>query len=356
MRDSSAMDAKTHQAFDARYPIAFGAGLAAALLCLVVRQGTLPAYFLAYFAPLPIMIATLGFGILPGLTAATIGTVTIIAYFAARPTDFWAMQLISAAFYGGVFAVTMGLPAWWLARLMRLQRTNGHWQDGAQIEAAKFEPRICYPLDRLLAFSVLAAFVVMTLVVVALVVDEGGFERLVDRFAAKAAPFVLDMVGTREMPQGVDLQDLSRLYVKLLPGVATYIYLLLIIANLWLAGRVVQVSNLLVRPWPDIAQDLRLPRAFALIFLASAAIALLGGLAGMIAACAATACGLGFMLQGLAVIHTLTRELRYRGALLAAIYAAVAILPPMVLPLTAIGLLDAALAFRTRKIFAAQKT
>lgn len=351
------MNARSHQAFDTRYPVAFGAGLAAALLCLVVRQGTLPAYFLAYFAPLPIMIATLGFGVLPGLTAAAIGTVTIIVYFGARPADFSTVRLISAAFYGGIFALMMGLPAWWLSRLVRLARTNGHWRDGAQIAGAKFEPRVVYyPLDRLLAFGVLAAFAVMTLIAAAVVFDEGGFDTLVDHLAVKVAPYVLDVVGTREMPQGVDLQDLSRLYVRLLPAFATYVYLLLIVANLWLAGRIAQVSNLLVRPWPDIAQDLRLPRPFALIFLVSVALMPVGGFAGMIAACAATACGLGFLLQGLAVIHALTRGLKFRGALLAALYAAVALLPPVVLPLAAVGLIDAALALRTRKNFAAEKT
>jgi len=348
------MDSRSPQAFDSRYLVAFGAGLAAALLCLVARQGTLPAYFLAYFTPLPIMIATVGFGAMPGLAAALVGTTTIIVYVAARPGDFWTARLLSAALLGGIFAVTLGLPAWWLARLARLTRTDeGSWRDAARLPVVKGEARVFYPVGRILASGVVVAFAIITLTVLAIVLDEGGFDAIIDRLAAKLAPYVLDFVGTRELPAGVNLQDLSRFYVRLMPPVATYVYLLLVAANLWLAARVAQVSNLLVRPWPDIAQELRLPRPFALALLASAALSALDGLTGTIAACAAAALGIGFALQGLAVIHALTRNLKFRAALLAAIYAAAALLPLMLFPLATVGLLDAGFSFRARKALAA---
>src|SRR5436305_7208604 len=57
-RDSSAM-IKT-------IGIALGAGVASGLLFLTSIKGTLFAVTLTYLAPLPIMIATLGWGQLPG--------------------------------------------------------------------------------------------------------------------------------------------------------------------------------------------------------------------------------------------------------------------------------------------------
>jgi hypothetical protein len=342
------------QPFDVRYLVGIGAGLAAALLCLAVRQGTLAAYLLAYLAPLPIMIATLGFGALPGLAAALSATATIIVFVAARPAEPWTAHLIPAAMFGGLFAASLSGPAWWLARLARLVASEtGSWRDLAGAPAAKIDARIYYPLSRILAYAVGFAFIATALVVAVIVFDAGGFDAVIERLAARFAPFILDIVGTHELPTSADLEQIARFYVKLIPPVATYTYLLLIVANLWLAGRIVQGSHLLLRPWPDIPRDLRLPRPFAIAFLASLALAVLDGLAGTIAACAAAACGMGFVLQGLAVIHALTRGLKFRAGLLAAIYAAAALLPLVLVPLAMVGLVDAGFAFRSRKGFAA---
>src|ERR1700679_2761045 len=52
-----------------RIGMGLGAGLASALLFVVTVQGTALALALAYLAPLPIMIATLGWGVDAGLVA-----------------------------------------------------------------------------------------------------------------------------------------------------------------------------------------------------------------------------------------------------------------------------------------------
>ena len=55
-----------------RFVVAIGAGCAAALLFAVSAQSSLLAMTLAYLAPLPIMIATLGWGLDGGAIAAAI--------------------------------------------------------------------------------------------------------------------------------------------------------------------------------------------------------------------------------------------------------------------------------------------
>ena len=55
-----------------RFGMAIGAGLAAALLFAVMAKGTLLAVALAYLAPLPIVIATLGWGLDMGALAAVV--------------------------------------------------------------------------------------------------------------------------------------------------------------------------------------------------------------------------------------------------------------------------------------------
>ncbi|MGO9007575.1 MAG: DUF2232 domain-containing protein [Beijerinckiaceae bacterium] len=351
------MVSSSSQTFDFKYPVAVGAGLTAALLCLVVRQGTLPALFMASLAPLPIMIATLGFGWAPGLSAAATGTGTIILYMAARPADSWEVRLVSAALFGAAFALVLGFPAWWLARLTRLSRTEAGfpwrdvpWRETDRRVSEKPFGRNSYPLSRILAYAVLAAASIITLSLIVISLGNGGFAVIVDRSAARIAPYVLAAASTRELPAGIDLQELSRFYIRLIPPVVTSSYLLLLAADLWLAGRIVQVSNLLVRRWPDLAREVRLPRALALGFFASLASCLLDGLAGAIASCAAAALGTGFVLEGLAVTHALTRGIKFRAALLAAIYVTAAV-PPflMLIPFALLGLLDAGFTFRERR-------
>ena len=53
-----------------RYAVAFGAGCAAAFLFAVSAESSPLAMLLAYLAPLPIMIATLGWGLDAGAIAA----------------------------------------------------------------------------------------------------------------------------------------------------------------------------------------------------------------------------------------------------------------------------------------------
>jgi Predicted membrane protein (DUF2232) len=350
MRDSSAMDAKSGQAFDVRYVVALGAGLASALLCVVAQRGTLPALFSACFLPLPILIATLGFGPLTGLGTAAVSIAVISAFAAARPAELWTARLIYAALCGGTFALMLALPVWWLGRLTRL------WRDDADVwRDAKLQPRPhasdsrFYPLSRILAQAATFAFAVAASVITAIVLDAGGFESL----AARIAPRILELFGPRELPPGTDLHELSLFYIRLFPPVTAAIYLTLALANLWLAGRIAQVSNSLVRPWPDIAHAMRLPWPFAFAFLGSIALSPFDGFVGAIATCGASAFGLGFVLEGLAVVHCVTRGNKLRAPLLAAIYIVTVIVPPLLIAFAAIGLADAGFSFRERKVVAA---
>jgi len=84
-----------------RIGMGIGAGLASALLFVVTVQGTALALALAYLAPLPIMIATLGWGVDAGL----------VALCAACAVVAGAIEVFS----GVLFGLTVALPAWGLA-------------------------------------------------------------------------------------------------------------------------------------------------------------------------------------------------------------------------------------------------
>src|ERR1700756_2811188 len=94
--------------------VSLGAGAASALLFASVASGSLLATLLFYVAPLPLLIAALGWnhwtGLLAGiLAAASLGTILGLHVLA-------------------VFVIAIAVPAWWLAYLSLLARpvaTNG---------------------------------------------------------------------------------------------------------------------------------------------------------------------------------------------------------------------------------------
>src|SRR5713226_10753651 len=93
--------------------IAMAAGCASALMFASIVSGALISLVLFWLAPLPLMVAALGWGPL----AATIGGITAAS----------GLGLIFGFPYCIAFVVTVALPAWWLGHLALLGRpmTNG---------------------------------------------------------------------------------------------------------------------------------------------------------------------------------------------------------------------------------------
>src|SRR5438445_6896984 len=93
--------------------IALAAGSASALMFASIISGALISLLLFYLAPLPLMVAALGWGPI----SATIGGIVAATGLGA----------IFGLPYCIAFAVTIALPAWWLVHLALLARpmTNG---------------------------------------------------------------------------------------------------------------------------------------------------------------------------------------------------------------------------------------
>src|ERR1039457_7692944 len=92
--------------------IGIGAGAAAALLFASVTSGALLSIPLFYLAPLPIMIAGLGWSHWSALTAAVAGALALAVAFG--PVFFF------------IFLAGAGLPAWLLTYLAMLARPGNH--------------------------------------------------------------------------------------------------------------------------------------------------------------------------------------------------------------------------------------
>lgn len=331
------------------YGVGLGAGIAAALLFSLSRQVTVQAMLMACLSPLPIMIATLGFGGLAGATAVAAASVTVAALVAPEYLHAWSWGLEQAASAGLQFCLTLGLPALGLSFLAALSRPKGSSSWSVTNSIGRSFARDYTPLEWVLAGAVAISAAISVAWVVYFSVQHGGPRAALDSVINELTPVLKEWVAAHPLPD-INLHTVAEAIALSAPPFMAASYVLFLMLNLWLAGRVVEVSGHLPRPWPDIPLELRLSRIFAAAFAVAAAGAFVGGLAGLIAAIVAAALAMGFALQGLAVMHYLSRGIKFRTALLAAIYVGIFVLTPWPLFLfTLVGLAEALLSLRDRR-------
>src|SRR6476659_3106300 len=125
--------------------IALAAGCASALMFASTMSGVPVSLLLSIMAPLPLMVAALGWGPL----SATIGGIAAASGFGI----FFGLR------YCVAFAIAVALPAWWLGHLALLGRplANSAPGNGSAPAAPHLE---CYPLGRILLW--LAGFAVLS--------------------------------------------------------------------------------------------------------------------------------------------------------------------------------------------------
>ena len=117
--------------------IALAAGCASALMFASIISGALISLLLLYFAPLPLMVAALGWGPL----AATIGGIGAATGLGA----------IFGLPFCVAFVVMMALPAWWLGHLALLGRPIANDVPSGNGAAPPAPPAMeWYPTGRLL--------------------------------------------------------------------------------------------------------------------------------------------------------------------------------------------------------------
>ena len=336
--------------------LGIGAGIAAAVLFSLSARATFLAAALANLSPLPIMIATLGYGAFAGAAAVVSAALTVSILFYAHEKF---GNLDTAALAGLTFLFFLGLPAFWLSLLAVLSRPKGSPNWVVTSRVGSFFAREYVPLERILSY---AASICATIgVAIAVYVSSlyGGFDVALERLSAEVTPFVERLISPNmHLPNDFDARHLARATVLAAAPAVAGCSLVMLMLNLWLAGRVAQLSGTTPRPWPDIAGELRLPQVYLLVFGVAAAIGpYFGGLPGLIVVIVATTLGVAYALVGLAVAHYLPRGSRFRIPLLAAIYVGLAI--PVtwlvfLLALVVVGILDTAFSLRDRKKKAAE--
>jgi hypothetical protein len=307
--------------------IAIAAGCASALMFASIVSGALISLLLLYFAPLPLMVAALGWGPL----AATIGGIMAAT----------GLGVIFGLPFCIAFAVMMALPAWWLGHLALLGRpiTNGVSSgNGASSAAPALE---WYPVGRILLW--IAGFAVLTTMATLLTF---GTDAATITETLRAG--LLRILGPRIAASGDEIAQRIDAVVMIAPAAAANSTMTMLTLNLWLAARIAATSGRLHRPWPDLKSTDLPPMTLAALSVAIA-FCFSGGLLAILAQTVAAALLMTYALTGFAVLHTLTLGLKSRALWLGATYAIVVVSGGwVILAMVVLGLADAVFGFRQR--------
>jgi hypothetical protein len=186
---------------------------------------------LFYLAPLPILIAALGWSHWAALVAAVVASASLAAVF--------------GGFFFVAFLVGIGLPAWWLGYLALLARpvTNGAEPNGLE----------WYPAGHLVVWAALLSAIIVIAAMLHFGTDEESFRATLRSMLER----MFRLQG--RSPSGVpapgggsgEPNRLIEFLVLALPPAAAVLTTITSTVNLWLAARIVRVSGRLRRPPPD---------------------------------------------------------------------------------------------------------
>jgi hypothetical protein len=305
--------------------IAIAAGCASALMFASMVSGALISVLLLYLAPLPLMVAALGWGPL----CATIGGIAAAI----------ALGALFGLPYCIAFVVAIALPAWWLGHLALLGRPTAHAASSGD-GAAPVTPVVeWYPIGRILLW--IAGFAALTTMSVLLTLGTD-------------AATITGTIGRGLMliwhPDDASNEETKRAIealASIAPAAAAVVAMMTLTLNLWLAAKVTATSGRLQRPWPDLRSVALPPMTLAALSVAIA-FCFVGGMPAILAQTVTAALIMAYALIGFAVLHTLTLALRNRPIWLSFTYVIVALFSWLMLAMAALGLADAVFGLRQR--------
>ncbi len=327
-----------------RYAVAIGAGCAAAFLFAVSAQTSPLAMALAYLAPLPIMIATMGWGLDAGAIAAGASVA--------------GLTLIAEPLSGLLYAASVAAPAWVLAAFAVTPISR---YVPARSASAPPHASVGSIVTLAAAIGMVGAAAVLTTVIVLY----HGYGEAAKQVATALADLASDAFGDGE--EGARAREFAESLVRFGPAAIAASTLLMLSVNLYAAARSTALSHRLQRPWPDLPTSLWLPWPLGVLLIGCGALAYaLPAPASQYFSIGVGGLGGAFVLQGVAVVHALSRgfnlrigrnpktavEVPIRFVMLVALYACCVLRAPYTLPvLAALGLIDAFARLRARAAF-----
>jgi hypothetical protein len=268
--------------------IAIGAGLASALLSIAVAYGSGIGLLLAYFALLPILLIGLSQGPRFATIAALSGVIGAI--------------FLTNISQGALFGISVALPAWLITRYALMTQTA---QDGS----LKWL-QIGEVLSRLAALG----GVVLVLSAITYFDAPGGLPKVIETFLDK-------MIAARfQFGAPADQHLLVERLVPFFPAITVSSWVLMTIINSVLAQAILIRAGINLRPAVQFSR-IAVPEWIYWGIVGAGTLALIGsGTFEYVGRNLAIVLAIPFFLVGLAVVHTLVRQLRSPGIALSAFY------------------------------------
>jgi hypothetical protein len=304
--------------------IGIGAGAATALLFASVASGSPLSVLLFYLAPLPILLAALGWSHWAALIAAVFASAGLAAVF--------------TSYFFIMFLIGVGLPAWWLGYLTLLARPVEGAPDGLE----------WYPVGHLVVWAAILGAGVVVAGMLHFGTDEESFRASLRSFMERmlrGGPRTPTL--PTELPKGADMSRVINFLVVALPPTAAVVTTITNLLNLWLASRVARISGRLRRPPSDLA-SMQFPAYAPALIAAAVAVSFIPGLIGSFGTVFTASLLMAYAILGLAVMHAITRGMASRPFALGGLYAVLIFFGWPVLILSMLGLADTAFNIRGR--------
>lgn len=305
--------------------LSIAAGIASALLSGLLTPGSILGALLMFVAPLPLMIAGLGWHPLVAALGALVGCLLMSFGMGSK-----------AAL---VFGAMVGLPSWLasemlpriVARLHGMELTKaGRW------------------LGAVLLGSI-GAYAVAVTTLGALSIDM-EHARFVKKLALSVEAMFKSMFedGRASLPGGTRLSDMAQVYALMLPPMLTFLMCTMLTFSLWLAVRIVARSERL--PFAPVpAHFISLPREAIFVFVVGMIASSVVGYVGMVGLLVMVASTFALMMAGLSYLHHRTLGRGDRPIILGTAWGLLLLMGLPGFVYAFIGALDAALDFRRPK-------
>ena len=327
-------------------------GVTSVLLLMLNGQHPPLTLALGFISPLPVMIATLAFGPLSGLVSVIVGAIFVVVF------DLRMGHLVlvddpssAAALYDGVIVlVGLGIPALLLVLMVSLP-IRPPLAGAAPPRMRPDELR----LSRTLMTAVICAVVSVGAVYAIEIVKFGSLAALQEKSQSAVETAMKTAIAAhppagQAPPTDRDIHVYATALIAVQPWLTAAFLVICYLANLYLAARIAVASGgIAAKNWPDIPRNLRLPRAAALALAIALGLSITSGIVGLASGLVAATLVTAFGLQGLAVVHALTRGHTWRLTALIGAY-----LLPFIL-WSVLGLLDTAFSFRDRQVSVERK-
>jgi hypothetical protein len=306
--------------------MALAAGLTSALMFASVISGALFSLLLCYLAPLPLLVAGLGWGPLGAAIGGILASVALAAIFGVP--------------YGFAFALVVALPAWWLGHLVLLGRPVAGAEPSTEAVLSGEPDLEWYPVGRILLWIAGFATVSTIAALLTLGLDAASITGVLRRGLHRL--FDVSGVAANE-----DIERVIDMLVAIAPPAGASVALATTTLNLWLATKITETSGRLRRPWPDLRSTTLPPMTLAALCVAIA-FCFTGGMLAIVASIALAALMMVYAFIGFAVLHIVTLRMRSRPFWLSITYTIVVVFSWPILLFVALGIADALFDFRRR--------